>query len=116
MLGAVLFDIMSLVAGVLGALFVVVEHHAAIGPFFSTFFHNATTLEYGAALVKCLVYGLVIGITACYKGMNVSGGPEGVGRAVNQTVVVAFLTIGGIDYFFTQFLLATFPALSQVRG
>jgi len=58
----------------------------------------------------------VIAVVCCYKGMNVSGGPEGVGRAVNQSVVIAFLAIGFIDYAFTQLLLGTHPILSQVRG
>jgi phospholipid/cholesterol/gamma-HCH transport system permease protein len=47
--------------------------------------------------------------------MNASGGPEGVGRAVNQAVVIAFLLIGAIDYTFTQLLLATHPILSETR-
>jgi phospholipid/cholesterol/gamma-HCH transport system permease protein len=46
----------------------------------------------------------------------VSGGPEGVGRAVNQAVVVSFLSIAVIDYSFTNLLLATNPILSVPRG
>ena len=69
-----------------------------------------------AATIKSGIYGAVIAVVCCYKGLNVSGGPESVGRAVNQAVVICFLAIGFIDYGFTQFLLATHPDLSQVRG
>jgi phospholipid/cholesterol/gamma-HCH transport system permease protein len=116
MLAAILFDIFALVAGLLGAVVVVIQNDAALGPFFSTFFSNATTLELLGSLVKCGVYGAMIAIVCCYKGMNAKGGPEGVGRAVNQAVVIAFLAIGFIDYFFVQLLLATNPILSEVRG
>jgi phospholipid/cholesterol/gamma-HCH transport system permease protein len=112
---AVLFDIFSLLSGMLGAVLVVAENHAPLGPFFSTFFANATTLELAGSVVKAAIYGAVIAIVCCYKGMNASGGPEGVGRAVNQAVVIAFLLIGAIDYTFTQLLLATHPILSETR-
>ena len=57
----------------------------------------------------------MIAIVCCYKGLTASGGAEGVGRAVNQAVVLAFLSIGAIDYVFTQTLLATHPALNVPR-
>ena len=47
--------------------------------------------------------------------MTASGGAEGVGRAVNQAVVIAFLAIGAFNYVFTQTLLATHPELSSPR-
>jgi phospholipid/cholesterol/gamma-HCH transport system permease protein len=112
---ALLFDIFSLLSGMTGAILVVLENHAPLGPFFASFFANATALELGASILKAGIYGAVIAIVCCYKGMNASGGPEGVGRAVNQAVVIAFLMIGAIDYTFTQLLLATHPILSETR-
>ncbi|MEA2348736.1 MAG: phospholipid/cholesterol/gamma-HCH transport system permease protein [Thermoleophilaceae bacterium] len=112
---SVLFDIFALVSGMLGALVVVVQNHSAVGPFLATFFANATPLELGASFLKSGIYGTVIAVVCCYMGINVSGGAEGVGRAVNRSVVIAFLAIGVIDYVFTQLLLATNPILSQPR-
>ncbi len=66
-------------------------------------------------LVKSTLFGAMIAIVCCYKGLTASGGAEGVGRAVNQAVVIAFLGIGAIDYAFTQTLLATHPALNTPR-
>lgn len=112
---ALFYDIFALVSGMAGAMLVVVENHAPLGPFFATFFANATPLELGASFLKAGLYGAVIAVVCCYKGMNVSAGPESVGRAVNQAVVIAFLAIGAIDYTFTQLLLATHPILSETR-
>jgi phospholipid/cholesterol/gamma-HCH transport system permease protein len=66
-------------------------------------------------LLKSAIFGAMIAIVCCYKGLTASGGAEGVGRAVNQAVVLAFLGIGAIDYVFTQTLLATHPALNVPR-
>src|SRR5947209_8459353 len=94
---AVLFDIFSLLSGMLGAIAVVLEGHTPLGPFFSTFFANATPLELAGSVIKSAIYGAVIAVVCCFKGMHASGGPEGVGRAVNQAVVIAFLMIAAID-------------------
>ena len=111
-----LFMIFALLAGLLGLVVVVLQNGQPLGPVFSTFFSNASPLELEAAFLKTLIYGGMIAIICCYKGLNVSGSAESVGRAVNQAIVFAFLTIGFTDYVFSQLLLATNPILSQVRG
>lgn len=112
----VLFYIFAVVSGLAGAVLVLYQHHQPVGPAVADFFSNATPVELEAALLKVGIYGAVISLVCCYKGLNVSGGPEGVGRAVNQSVVISFVAIGFLDYAFTQLLLATHPILSQVRG
>jgi phospholipid/cholesterol/gamma-HCH transport system permease protein len=110
-----LFTIYALLFGTLGGVLVTISNGAQIGPFFSTFFAQATTAELQASLVKSTLFGAMIAIVCCYKGLTASGGAEGVGRAVNQAVVIAFLGIGAIDYAFTQTLLATHPTLNTPR-
>jgi phospholipid/cholesterol/gamma-HCH transport system permease protein len=112
---SVLFNTFALAAGMFGAVLVVLENHQPLGPFFASFFASASTVELAASYLKCLVFGGTIAIVCCYKGLSASGGAEGVGRAVNQAVVMSFLAIGAIDYVVTQLILATHPALSQVR-
>ncbi len=65
-------------------------------------------------MVKTTLFGAIIAIVCCYKGMNASGGPAGVGRAVNQAVVIAFLGIFAFNYTFTQVLLATHPSITTI--
>ena len=110
-----LFSIYALLFGTLGGILVTLSNGAQVGPFFSTFFAQATTAEFLAMLVKSTVFGALIAIVCCYKGLTTSGGAEGVGRAVNQAVVLAFLAIGAMDYVFTQALLATHPVLNTPR-
>jgi phospholipid/cholesterol/gamma-HCH transport system permease protein len=110
-----LMDIYALIFGIFGGVLVTLTNHAPLGPFWATLFSNATTTELSASLIKSTLFGGIIAIVCCYKGMSASGGAAGVGRAVNQAVVIAFMAIGAFDYVFTQTLLATHPALSTVR-
>lgn len=56
-------------------------------------------------ITKPVVFGGIIAITACYQGLNTTGGTEGVGQSTTRTVVVASISILIVDYFLTQFLL-----------
>ena len=59
-------------------------------------------------LVKPFVFGGIISISACYYGLNTTGGTEGVGQATTRTVVLSSISILVVDYFLTQILLALF--------
>jgi phospholipid/cholesterol/gamma-HCH transport system permease protein len=109
-----LFDIYALLFGVFGGILATLVNHAPLGPFFATFFNNASTTDLWGSVLKTTLFGAIIAIVCCYKGMTASGGAEGVGRAVNQAVVIAFLGIFAFNYVFTQVLLATHPALTTV--
>ena len=57
-------------------------------------------------LTKPFVFGGIISITACYYGLNTTGGTEGVGQSTTRTVVAASIAILIVDYFLTQLLLS----------
>jgi phospholipid/cholesterol/gamma-HCH transport system permease protein len=115
MIGTALFDVFAIGAGIVGGMIATLGFHAPLGPFFATFWASGSTTEIWGSLVKCTLFGAVTAIVCCYKGMTASGGAEGVGRAVNQAVVIGLLANGSLNYVFTQTLLATHPELSQLR-
>jgi phospholipid/cholesterol/gamma-HCH transport system permease protein len=53
------------------------------------------------ALIKALLYGITASLIACYKGTTVGGGPQGVGNAVNETVIYAFVALFAINVVMT---------------
>ena len=110
-----LFDIYALLFGILGGVLATLANGASLGPFWATFFTNASTTELWGSVLKTVLYGGIIAIVCCYKGMTASGGPEGVGRAVNQAVVIAFVGVFAFDFVFTQTLLATHPEINVIR-
>jgi phospholipid/cholesterol/gamma-HCH transport system permease protein len=110
-----LFDIFAVVAGLVGCAIATLSFGAPLGPFFSTLLTNATTTELWGSVLKTALFGAIVAIVACYKGMTASGGPEGVGRAVNQGLVVTMLAVFSFNYVFTQTLLATNPEISVLK-
>jgi phospholipid/cholesterol/gamma-HCH transport system permease protein len=115
MLATALFDIYAILFGLFGGLLAAVVNHQPLGPFWVTFFNNTSTTDLWGSTLKTAVFGAIIAIVCCYKGMSASGGAEGVGRAVNQAIVVSFLGIGAFNYAFTQMLLATHPNILVIR-
>lgn len=59
-----------------------------------------------AGLVKPLVFGGIMSLTACYYGMRASGGTEGVGRAATRAVVTTSILVLASDYFLTQLIIS----------
>jgi phospholipid/cholesterol/gamma-HCH transport system permease protein len=110
-----LFDLYALLFGIFGGLLASIVNHQPLGPFWATFFANTSTVDLWGSLLKTMMFGAIIAIVSCYKGMTASGGAEGVGRAVNQGVVISFLGIGAFNYVFTQLLLATHPNILVIK-
>jgi phospholipid/cholesterol/gamma-HCH transport system permease protein len=110
-----LFDVYALLFGIFGGVIATLVNGAPLGPFWATFFTNASVTDLWGSVLKCTLFGAIIAIVCCYKGMTASGGAEGVGRAVNQAVVIAFLGVFAFNYVFTQTLLATHPEITVIR-
>ena len=115
MIATALFDIFAIATGIAGGLIATLTHHAPLGPFFATFVSSGTTTDVWGSLIKCTMFGAITAIVCCYKGMTTSGGAEGVGRAVNQAVVITILGVGAFNYVFTQTLLATHPDMVVLK-
>jgi phospholipid/cholesterol/gamma-HCH transport system permease protein len=58
------------------------------------------------AALKTLVFGLVVGVTGCFIGMNPREGSEGVGRAATDSVVACSLLVLAADVLLVMFIMA----------
>ena len=90
-------------------------YDTTLGAFAETFKANFAPPELLGSLAKTAVFGVIIAIVCCYKGLNAKGGPEGVGRAVNQAVVLSFAALWVVNYAITSIILALFPELHGLR-
>ena len=63
----------------------------------------------------CSMFGAIISVVCCFKGMTTSGGAAGVGRAVNQAVVISLVAVFFFQFVVTSILLATNPELQTIR-
>jgi phospholipid/cholesterol/gamma-HCH transport system permease protein len=87
--------------------------HAA---FLETFKAFVSPLDLINFIIKCAVAGFLVGVVSCYKGIRASGGAEGVGRAVNEAVLISFFGVWVINILFNTMFLSLFPSVTQLRG
>jgi phospholipid/cholesterol/gamma-HCH transport system permease protein len=110
-----LFNLYAILFGLFGGMLAELVSHQPLGPFWATLFANATVTDLWGSVLKTTIFGAIIAIVCCYKGMTASGGAEGVGRAVNQAVVSSLLMITAFNYVFMQTLLSTHPSLLVIK-
>lgn len=55
-------------------------------------------------LIKAFVFGIIISVVSCYKGMSCGEGAEGVGKATTEAVVAGSISILMSNFFLTLFL------------
>jgi phospholipid/cholesterol/gamma-HCH transport system permease protein len=62
-------------------------------------------------LIKGLIFGGIVALIGCYKGLSCGEGAEGVGRATTEAVVYASITILISNFFLTLSLGQIFHTL-----
>lgn len=58
-----------------------------------------TMWDVWGGLLKTLVFGMVISVIACYKGLSAKGGAKGVGEATTSSVVTSLISMFIVNYF-----------------
>ena len=98
-----LADVFGLVAG---SLVVYSEYDIPLEQFYRSVVETATLADFGSGIAKSAIFGFVIGSVGCFKGFNVTGGTEGVGRATTETVAISSVAICLSDFFLTKLFLS----------
>ncbi len=113
MLVAVFLNGLVSVVGVAGGYFFnVLLQGGTPGVYVSSFSLLAQLPDLYVGELKALLFGLIAGLMASYKGLTAGGGPKGVGDAVNQSVVFTFMLL-----FFVNFVVTTvYVQVVPVKG
>jgi phospholipid/cholesterol/gamma-HCH transport system permease protein len=97
-------------AGIGGAyFFTVIIQGGSAGAFLSSFTALASINDLYIAIVKAVLFGGMAAIVGAYKGLNAGGGPSGVGRAVNETVIAAFMLLFFMNAVITAIYFQVVP-------
>jgi phospholipid/cholesterol/gamma-HCH transport system permease protein len=62
--------------------------------------------DVGNGIIKSIVFGLAVNFIALLQGYEALPTPEGVSRATTRTVVVASLTVLGLDFILTALMFS----------
>jgi phospholipid/cholesterol/gamma-HCH transport system permease protein len=84
-----------------GFLFGVYIQHVSAGAYVSTLTLITGLPEVVISIVKAGSFGLIAGLVGCFRGLTVSGGPKGVGTAVNETLVLCVIALFAVNVILT---------------
>jgi len=91
---ALLLNAIAAGLGVVGGYFFnVVVQGGSPGAYLHSFTALAQIPDLVVGEVKALLFGLIAGIVSTHQGVNAKGGPQGVGDAVNRSVVISFVLL-----------------------
>ena len=77
--------------------------------FLSNGFQEVTFGDFLPSTLKTMIFGLIIGLVACFQGMRAQGGTEGVEHAATTSVVLSSLLIIVADVLLVRLILVFFP-------
>ncbi|HUB66665.1 MAG TPA: ABC transporter permease [Candidatus Methylacidiphilales bacterium] len=103
-------SIVSTVSGIFGgALISQLMLQLSYDYFYNQVFINLLVKDVVSGIVKSFLFGGIIGWIACYKGLAVRGGAEGVGIATTSSVVLSVGTVIACDSLCNIFIVTFFP-------
>ena len=109
LVSALLFGLVSIVGVAGGYYFNVVLQGVTPGAYVQGFSALSKPTDLLVGFIKALLFGLAAGVVAAFRGLNPTGGPKGVGDAVNQAVVVTFILLFAINVIVTAIYLNISP-------
>ena len=102
---AAVFSAVGIIGGyVVGVLLIGVDS----GAFWSQMQSGVDVFaDVGNGVIKSVVFGVAVTFIALYQGWRSQPTPEGVSRATTRTVVLASLTVLGLDFMLTALMFST---------
>jgi phospholipid/cholesterol/gamma-HCH transport system permease protein len=97
--------------GMLGGLLMAITIlHQPSATYLSSAKSAITFNEIIGGLIKPTVFGFLIALIGCYKGLNTTGGTVGVGISTTQSVVISSILIIATDFLLSKLILSTLLA------
>ncbi|AEF36891.1 MULTISPECIES: MlaE family ABC transporter permease [Mycolicibacter] len=107
--GVLLTGITFFVGYVAGYIFNVFLQNGTAGSFIATFSSFSDVGDMWLAFAKSIVFGIIVAIVSCQKGLASHGGPAGVANSVNAAVVESILLLMFVNVLMSQLYVILFP-------
>ncbi|MFE3002286.1 MlaE family ABC transporter permease [Nocardia sp. NPDC059246] len=79
------------------------------GSYWQSFGAFTTPIDIWVSLAKALIFGLLVVVIACQRGLEAKGGPRGVADGVNAAVVMSVAAVAVLNTVITQVVTMFFP-------
>ncbi|MBA0049225.1 ABC transporter permease [Mycobacteroides sp. LB1] len=109
LVGVLLTGVTCVIGFVATYIFNVYFQNGVPGSFVSTFASFATVSDMWVALLKAAIFGAIVAVVACQKGLSTRGGPAEVANSVNAAVVESILVLLAINVAVSQLYILLFP-------
>ncbi|MFD3746347.1 MlaE family ABC transporter permease [Nocardia sp. NPDC058633] len=110
MLVAPLLNILIIFIGISSGFLVAVSAlNVTPGSYWQSFGAFTTSINVWVSLVKALIFGFLVVVIACQRGLEAKGGPRGVADGVNAAVVMSIAAAVVLNTVITQVVTMFFP-------
>lgn len=79
------------------------------GSYWQSFGSFTTAVDVWVSIGKSLIFGYLVVIIACQRGLEAKGGPRGVADGVNAAVILSVVSIAVVNTAITQVVTMFFP-------
>ena len=94
------------IVGVIGGYIAAVAANIDGASYLNSIKMFCTPFDMFGGLAKSFVFGAIIGIVGCYKGMNTQAGEKGVGESTTGSVVTSMIMLFFFNYFLSLLIYA----------
>ncbi|MFF3568679.1 MlaE family ABC transporter permease [Nocardia jiangxiensis] len=110
MLVAPILNILIVVVGIASGFAVAVTAlNVTPGSYWESFGSFTAPVDIWVSLIKALIFGFLVVIIACQRGLEAKGGPRGVADGVNAAVVMSIAAVTVLNTAVTQVVTMFFP-------
>ncbi|WP_425296995.1 MlaE family ABC transporter permease [Nocardia abscessus] len=110
MLVAPLLNILIIFVGIASGFAVAVSAlDVTPGSYWESFGSFTTPIDVWVSVVKALIFGFLVVVIACQRGLEAKGGPRGVADGVNAAVVMSVAAVAVLNIAITQVVTMFFP-------
>jgi phospholipid/cholesterol/gamma-HCH transport system permease protein len=90
----------------IGAAYLVAAFLLGVNPAYAwqQMLHHTDDMDMLTGIIKTFVFGGIIAVVSCYKGLSCAQGAEGVGHATTEAVVYSSISILISNFFLTMLL------------
>ncbi|MEV6275227.1 ABC transporter permease [Nocardia sp. NPDC051832] len=107
---APLLNVLIIFVGIVAGYFVAIgAQNVTPGSYWATFGAFTVLTDVWISLAKAVLFGFLVVIVACQRGLEARGGPRGVADGVNAAVVLSVASIIVVNLLITQVVTMFFP-------
>jgi len=107
---APLLNILIIVVGIAAGFVVAVTAlDVTPGSYWASFGSFTTTTDIWVSLIKAMIFGFLVVVVACQRGLEAKGGPRGVADGVNAAVVMSVAAVAVLNTVITQVVTMFLP-------